>query len=186
MKLNLRKYVKLLDEDEIHMIYNGPIWANGIDGIAELLLKRFEIDGMPFGASQSVFSVFVEQINNIMMYSADKEVKSDEEGNLQEISRGILALGIRDSKYFIQCGNLVTNNSADILKSRLDYLNALDKRELRRYFNERAKADNPNKDSRGAGLGLIVVARRASLPIEYNFEAQGESHKFFTMYITID
>jgi hypothetical protein len=46
----------MLSENNIHVIYSGPIWSSGIDGIAEMLIKRLEFDDMPFSASQSVFS----------------------------------------------------------------------------------------------------------------------------------
>ena len=185
MKFNILEYNKMLNDNGINVIYSGPIWANGIDGLADMMLKRLEFDEASTSASQSVFSVFVEQINNMMMYSAEKDKRSDNEGNSLEVSRGVFILGIEKDAYFIQTGNLVSNYSAEILKERIDYLNTLDKKELRRYQRERMKADNDNPESRGAGLGLIVVARRASSPIEYKFEPYDDQRQFFSMYISI-
>jgi len=185
MKFNILEYNKMLNDNGINVIYSGPIWANGIDGLADMMLKRLEFDEASTSASQSVFSVFVEQINNMMMYSAEKDKRSDNEGNSLEVSRGVFILGIEKDSYFIQTGNLVSNYSAEILKERIDYLNTLDKKELRRYQRERMKADNDNPESRGAGLGLIVVARRASSPIEYKFEPYDDQRQFFSMYISI-
>jgi len=185
MKLNLLQYSKMLADKDIHVIYVGPLWANGIDGLAEMLIKRLEFDDISFSASQSIFSVFVEQINNMMMYSAEKELKNCSEGESYEISRGILVLGVQGSDYFMQSGNLVTNANAAVLKDRIDHLNSLDKSELRKYHKERTIKENENVESKGAGLGLIVVARRSSSPIEYKFEPYDNEHQFFSMYITI-
>jgi len=175
----------MLDENHIEVIYCGPIWASGIDGMAEMLLKRLAYDDPPLSASQAVFSVFVEQMNNMLMYSAEKERHTYHDGTVAEVSRGIYILGIKDSTYFIQTGNAVTSCSASILKERLDYLNSLDKKELRQYYKERMKAENDNPESRGAGIGLIEIARRATEPIGYSFEPLDGGLQYFTMFITI-
>jgi hypothetical protein len=185
MQFDVRKFRQLLDDNDIYVSYSGPVWANGIDGFSEVLIKRLEFDDVPFGASQSVFSVFVEQINNMMMYSAEKEYRNDPAGNPLEVSKGIFILGIKDSGYFVYSGNIVTDSNAYTLRERIDHLNTLDKKELRQYHRERMKAENENPESKGAGLGLIEVARRASSPIEYDFSPYGEGHQYFSMYVVI-
>ena len=185
MRFNIRQYSQMLEHHNVNVIYSGPIWSSGIDGLAEMLLKRLELDDIALSASQSVFSIFVEQMNNMMMYSADKEIRNDSEGKPLEISRGVFILGVKDTTYFIQSGNVVTDNNAQILKTRIDYLNALDKKELRKYHKERLNADNDNPESQGAGLGLIEIARRATLPIKYEFELRGEGMSYFTMYAEV-
>jgi len=184
-QFNIRQYNEMLDSNSIKVIYSGPIWSSGIDGIAEMLLKRLEFDDISLNASQAVFSIFVEQMNNIMMYSADKERKTSSEGDSLEVSKGIFILGIKDAKYFIQCGNVVTEYSAQILKTRIDHLNTLDKKGLRQYYKQQLHAENDNPESKGAGIGLIEIARRASAPIEYKLEPYSEGLHYFTMYITV-
>ncbi|MCL2254844.1 MAG: SiaB family protein kinase [Lachnospiraceae bacterium] len=184
MNLNIPDYVKSLVDNKISVMYSGPVWADGIDGMAEMLQRRLDIDNLPLNASQSVFSVFVEQMSNILMYSAEKETFSELD-NARDLSKGVFILGIKEESYFIYTGNLVGNKNADILKKRIDHLNTLDKKELRKFFRERTHAENDNPESKGAGLGLIEVARRASSKIEYNFEPQDDGMQYFTMYIEI-
>jgi hypothetical protein len=181
----MRQYGKMLEDSNVRVIYSGPIWASGIDGMAEMMLKRLELDALPLSASQSVFSIFVEQINNVMMYSAEKEQRNSLQGEPQEISKGIFILGAHDDTYFVQSGNAVTNSNAEILKKRIDYLNTLDKKELRQYYKQQMSAENDNPESKGAGIGLTEIARRASGPIEYEFEPCGENLQYFTMYATV-
>jgi len=83
MKFNIMQYSKLLAEHNISIIYSGPLWAEGIDGMAEFLQKRLDMDDMPLSESQAVFSVFVEQMNNMLMYSAEKEKHEHPDGNVQ-------------------------------------------------------------------------------------------------------
>ncbi|MCL2284658.1 MAG: SiaB family protein kinase [Fibromonadales bacterium] len=185
MSLNILQYSKMLQKNNIEVIYSGPILASSIDSMAEMLLKRLEKEDIPLNASQSVFSVFVEQMNNMFMYSAEKIYQANSDGVLEKASRGIYILGVQDGEYFIQTGNAVTANSAAILKTRIDHLNTLDKKELRKYYKQRMMADNDNPESRGAGIGLIEIARRASSPIEYDFEPLENDLQYFTMHVTI-
>jgi hypothetical protein len=46
-------------------------------------------------------------------------------------------------------------------------------------------SDNDNPESKGAGIGLIEIARRAYGPIEYDFKPYGEGRQYFTMYATV-
>jgi hypothetical protein len=75
--------------------------------------------------------------------------------------------------------------SVNRIKSRIDYLNTLDKEEVNNYYWEQSLIDNNDPDSKGAGLGLIEIARRISSKIEYTFKPYDEHHTFFTMYVKI-
>jgi len=185
MRLNILEYGRLLTEHNISMIYNGPLWSEGIDGMAEFLQKRLDMDDMPLSASQAVFSVFVEQMNNMLMYSAEKEKHEHPETGAKETSSGVFVLGSHDKSYYVQTGNVIKNSSVGLLKERIDYLNTLDKKELRQYYKEQMKAENDNPESRGAGLGLTEIARRATSKIEYEFIPYGEGLSYFTMYVTV-
>jgi len=184
MKFDMVLFNKSLKESDISVIYSGPIWAGGIDGIAEMLQNRLSFDEMPLSASQSVFSVFVEQMNNMLMYSAEKETFEHSSG-AKEAARGIFVLGIRERTYFVNTGNFVTVKNADILKNRIEYLNNMDKQELRKFFKEQARSENNNEESKGAGLGLIEIARRATSKIEYELLNQPDGMVYFTMHVTI-
>lgn len=185
MSLSVPDYVKILEDNNISIMYSGPIWAGGIDGMAEMLQRRLDIDDLPLSASQSIFSVFVEQMNNMLMYSVEKEPFEQKEGGQVEISKGIFILGIKDKTYFIYTGNLLKDNSAALLKERIDHLNSLDKKGLRKYYKERLQAENDNPESKGAGLGLIEVARRTSSKIKYEFQPRNDGMQYFTMYVEI-
>jgi len=185
MKMDIEQYNEMLNKNNVRVIYSGPIWSDGIDGMAEMMKKRLEFDDTSYTAAKSVFSIFVEQINNIMMYSAEKEKKLNAESHETEIAKGVFVLGLQGDTYFIQTGNLVTNSNAEILKKRIDHLNTLDKKQLRQYHKERMNAENDNPESHGAGIGLIEVARRSTSPIEYSLNPRGDKMQYFTLYLKV-
>ncbi|MDR1702486.1 MAG: SiaB family protein kinase [Sporomusaceae bacterium] len=182
MLANMLEYYKLLKERNIDIIYNGPVWQNVIESIAATVKKRLELDALPLSSSQAVFSVFIEQMYNILMYSADTEIF---EQSMKKIPKGMFILGSKGKRYFLQSANVMKNSGAEIMKERIDHLNTLDKEGLRKYYKEQIKSDNCNQQSKGAGLGLIEIAKRASSKIEYSFEPYKEGLVLFTMYITI-
>ena len=184
MEFNVLEYNKMLAEHNISVIYSGPIWAGGIDGIAELLQRKLDIDNLPRSTSKSIFAVFVEQMHNMLMYSAEKE-HFQTESEQTDVSKGIFMLGKKSETYFIKSGNVVTEYSADILKKRIDHLNNLDKQELKKYFKEKTRAENDNSESKGAGIGLIEIARRATSKICCNFTPHGEGLIYFSMSVEI-
>jgi predicted signal transduction protein with EAL and GGDEF domain len=127
-------------------------------------------------AAKAVFSVFIEQITNMLMYSAQKE---------KDVSVGMLALGQKGDIFFVQTRNAIRTRNVGIVKERIDHLNTLDKKELRKYYKEQLNSDNENPESQGAGLGLIDIARRTTSPIEYQFEPIDDELSYFTMYAEI-
>ena len=183
MKFDLLRFNKTLAEHHITVVFSGPIWAEGIDGMAEMLQSRLDLEDLPLSASQSIFSVFIEQMNNMMMYSAAKEGSSHPEK--KHISQGTLVFGAHEKTFFLQSGNVIRNSSVEILKRKIDYLNTLDKKELRQFYKKRIKAENDNPESRGAGIGFIEIARRASSRIEYEFTPYDDDLTYFTMHVTI-
>ena len=186
MKFDIFQYNKMMVDNNITIIYSGPIWSEGLEGLASALQSRLTLDDMPLSAAQSIFSIFIEQVTNMMMYSAEKEIFTHPNDSKQmEVSRGVFILGAQGRHYFLQSGNVVTNINAEILKSRIDKLNTLDKQEMRRLYREQAKAENANVESKGAGLGLIEIARRATSKIDYEFIPHGDGLSYFSMYVTI-
>lgn len=183
---NMLAYYNLIKENEISIIYNGPIWSEVVEDIGETLKKRLEIEELPLVLSQSIFSVFIEQMYNILNYSAEKEqFLSESSGKEFNVASGVFILGSKDKKYFMQCGNRIRKEQAELIKQRIDHLNTLDKLELRKYYKERLKAEDENPESKGAGIGLIEIARRASSKMEYSFVPLDEQCSFFTLYVNV-
>jgi hypothetical protein len=185
MAIDMTEYNGMIKKLNIIMIYSGPVWQDGIKDIADLVQTRLDIDDISGSVAMSIFSVFVEQVTNVLMYSAEKKQFPQPNKDPIDISAGTLILGCKEQTYFIQTENAVKNESAELIKSRIDHLNTLDKKALRQYHRERLGADNDNPESRGAGLGLIEIARRATAPIEYKFEPISEGISYFTMYVEI-
>ena len=187
MLMDMFNWHRMLHEKNITLVYSGPLWSEGIGGIAGTLKKRLEFDEISLETSQEVFSVFVEQMNNMLMYSVEKELFEIANEKYSESPKGTFILGKNGRSYFIQTGNLMKTESVELVKSRIDYLNTLNKDELRIFYREQMRAEDGNPESKGSGLGFIEIARRISSKIEYSFMPydDDEGLTFFSLYVTI-
>ena len=167
---------KSLNNKNIIIFYSGPLWSEGIGEIAVSINKRLELDDMPRETTQKLISVFIEQMNNMLMYSAEKNAK---------FPKGTFVLGRENEAYFIQTGNVIKNDSINFVKNKIDFLNTLDKNKLHEYYKEQILNVNKNSQSPGAGLGLIEIARRAKSKIVYSFVPYEKEFSFFILYVTI-
>jgi len=187
--LDLSKYNDEVQKLNIKVIYNGPMWEDGVKGLAEMVKTHLLHDQLAGSVSKAIFSVFIEQVTNILMYSEEKEKYSQPpDYDLIDVSIGTVIMGNRIDQretFFVQTKNAVKNDSIELLKQRIDYLNTLDKVQLRQFYKEKVREENDNPDSKGAGLGLIEISRRATAPIGYSFEPFTEELSYFTMYVEI-
>ena len=178
-------YYTIMKEYNISVIYNGSLWSEGIEGYAETLKRRLAFDNLPMGASHAVFAVFIEQMNNMLMYSEEREAHGRLGDEEKKIPKGLFLLGESDVDYFLQSGNVIKSANVARMKERIDFLNSLDRVQLKSYYIEQLKSVNTNPESKGAGLGLIEIAKRASAPIEYSFIPFSDGLQFFTMLVKL-
>ncbi|MCL2665488.1 MAG: SiaB family protein kinase [Defluviitaleaceae bacterium] len=187
--LDMSEYTGVLEKLNIKVIYNGPMWDDGIKGLAEMVRTHLMHDQLSGNMSKAIFSVFVEQVTNILMYSAEKEKYTQPpENKVVDVSIGTVIMGNKTDKrdtFFVQTKNAVKNENVVFLSEKIDHLNTMDKSQLRQFYKEKMRCENDSPDSQGAGLGLIEIARRATAPISYSFEPISENLSSFTLYVEI-
>ena len=184
MTLDFCEYNTVFTDDRTIFVYGGPLWANGLYSIAEVLKQYLDMNDKQSNTA-SVFAVFIEQMNNMLIHSAEKESINHPDGHIFELPKGSFILGIQDGSYFIQTGNVVAKENADMLKERIDYLNSLEKKELMCNYKKQAKNKGIRLGDRGAGIGLIEIAWRATSKIKYEFMPDKNDMVRFTMHVTV-
>ena len=129
-----------------------------------------------------IFSIFVEQVQNIIRYSA---YQFGEMGNVgSRISSGMITVGSEGRRYFVACGNIMFREDVHQLKEKLELLKDLDAAGIKEYYLEKIKEPAPPR-SLGANIGLIEIARRASEPIQFDFTDIDDSSVFYCMKVYI-
>ncbi len=153
--------------------YSGYVTEPVLSGVGEALKQKLTIDDADTKTLRSVFAVFVEQMQNIIRYSAEKSQASlppaSDASALKEIRYGILTIGKEGDDYVVCAGNLDRAlGDIDRLNARLSRIRDMNKDELKALYKEQLRAE-PEIGSKGAGLGFMEIARRASKPLEFDF-----------------
>ena len=182
--IDFHMHHELLANASIIMAYNGPLWSHELYGITEKLRHHLSLDTQPTAAATSLFAVFVEQLNNMIMYSAEKMRGIYPDGTTFEASKGSFILSRGNEAYSLQTGNAVTKETAVDLEKRLADLNSLDKKELFASYKKQLKAKRM-RDKKGAGVGLFEIAWRATSKIKYEFSPREDGMMYFCMQIDI-
>jgi len=183
MALSVHELYTSLVKEGIIFCFCGSISQSIVEGIGETLWQRMELEGAETSTIAKVFPIFVEQMQNILSHSAEKVVSG--RNGAEELRFGIVTVGKSDGRFYVCCGNYVEKESAEMLADRLTKLQTMDKEELKDLFKKQRKLASLEGKSKGAGLGFIDMARRASKPIEFELIPVEGERFFFSMITTI-
>lgn len=181
MMTSLYDFYRKLRQDGIMFCFSGPISQSIVEGIGETLKQKMEIEDAGMSTTQKVFGIFVEQMQNVLNYSSERI--TDEGMTDGELRLGVLVVGQEEGSFYVSCGNKVEIDRAAILEERLESVRLMDKDQLKSLYRERRKIASDG--AKGAGLGFIEMARKASRPIEYNLAPVDAKHAFFSIRVVI-
>lgn len=170
-----------LEERGIKFSYSGVLTEDILSGLGDALRQKLAYDGVPPAVSRSVFSSFVEQVQNIIRYSAEKQSPRDTSTLKEEdsLSFGLLAIGRhKNGFHFVSCSNLIHAGDVARIKLSLEKLHGLDRKQLTALMKESLRAAPP-VGSKGAGVGFIAIAREASAGFEYDFTPVDNTAMFY-------
>jgi len=170
---------KILEDDKISLIYQGDFSDEMTDKILDLSEYNIESRKEVTKLKKKVSFLLAESFQNIVRHSIDQE---DEPGSAD--SKGIFITRHIDPSFFITSGNLVKNDKIEDIKSMLEKVNSLNKDQLKElYVNIINKESLSSKG--GAGVGMILMARKSGQKLEYDFEPYNNDLSFYYMQIKL-
>ncbi len=187
MTLDMYPFYTHLMSNGIIISYCGPVAQEGIEGIAVMLKDKLTAHAIPLNSSVSIFSLFIEQMQNVLNYSAERTITAiPGSDNNKEVPNGIFVLGCTADSYFTRCGNIIKNSEIERIEHSICQVNSMNKDELKAFYRQKRRSENDNPESRGAGLGFIEMARRADGPLKYEITPIDDVYSFFTLQTTIN
>ena len=171
-------FKKILEQKGIIFSFSGYVSEGILFALGDALKQKMALEDTDSNTTKKVFSVFVEQVQNIIRYSADRV--SGDIGRPVELSSGMIAVGQEQGKFFVICANKVRTEDRHRLKERLEHLQTLDKDGIKAYYKEKLR-EEPEAESKGDSIGLIEIARRASAPIDFDFMQVDDAYAFFCL-----
>ncbi len=163
---------KQLDKDKISLSYLGPI-SDGITdkftGLSESYLKNSSQLGK---ISNRTCFLIAECFQNT--------IRHREDGVNLSGHRDFFHLGVHDNGVVLCTSNLIRKEHIAGLKEKITHINSLDTGALKSLHHEVLTGTEGLSAKGGAGLGLIEMARKSSLPLKFNFrEKDADMAEFF-------
>jgi hypothetical protein len=150
----------------IMFYYSGAFSQSIIATISDILKNRFHGHDFHSFNSRKVFSSFIEMVQNAMHYSPEAPEAGGEK-------IGAIAVGKNESGAFLICANLIDKNYVEIIYKKIEAVNNMTIEEVKAAYKIQLRNENHNEEddiSKGAGLGLLTMARDSKSKIEYRFE----------------
>lgn len=178
------QFYKDLKKEGIIFCFSGPTSQSVVEGLGDALKQNMEMESMTRTASRHIFSIFVEQMQNVVHYSAETPGKENQAE--AELRYGIVVVGKLEKKeFYILSGNYIYKDDTRRLITLLDKLKKMDKNELKIFYKEQRRSER-REGGKGGGLGMIETARKASRPLEYKLtDCRNEKYDFISIKAVI-
>lgn len=177
--LDLKNY---LDGKGVFLYFNGRISHDLLIQLGDTLKQELKREEVESNTIVKVFSMFIEQMQNVVRYSAPSETNVTLEPASLQV--GVVTVGYDGNYYFVASGNKVATTEVSRIRGKLEKISSMDKDQLKAYYKEMRKSETP-EDSVGAGLGFIEMARKADRPLEFEFSELDDRESFFSLITLI-
>jgi hypothetical protein len=160
---------------KIILCFNGPISRNIIGELGSAIKEHIESNHAPELEVMDVFSVYIEMTQNIRNYATAKGF------NDVDSTATVMIAAAEPGHYAVCAGNLVETEDGHALLDRIRTLAGLDKAELKALYKQQLRQPHSEVKGRGAGLGLLEIARRSTHPMEASLDPLQPGRAFFSL-----
>ncbi|TBL81552.1 SiaB family protein kinase [Paenibacillus thalictri] len=167
----------LLERQGLLICFSGKLTQGIIEELGEAVKQYMETENHLKSNVYDIFSIFVEQTQNIKNYC---NTKLGGEFYEHVVHSSIVAIGKTDIGNYVCSGNRVCNSDVEQLQSLLLQIQPLNKAELKALYKSKIRQPQP-EDSLGAGIGLIEIARKSTQPLKYTITGIDAQYSFFTL-----
>lgn len=184
MSLARRQYQvrELFPEQTVFFCYSGYVTEAILGGLGQAIKQKMALEQVDTTTANTLFSIFVEQMQNMIRYSAERE-PPDATDELV-LSHGTLTVGREGERYFVTSGNRMPLDRVESMQNHLTAIRQLDRAGLKLLYKQILKGETP-EGSKGAGVGFVEIARRAAQPIEFDFFPLDDRMAFFAFKAVI-
>lgn len=163
-----------ITREGVMICFNGTFVHSIIEELGNALRRYLHEQEEKKSSALDVFSVYIEQAQNIRNYLARKHFAD------ASLASAIIVIARRGDHYVVSSGNVVDGEDQAALAARLEQIRDADADGLRKLFKERLRSGARDPQG-GAGLGLIEVARRCAEPLQYAFHPVKDGRSFFCL-----
>jgi hypothetical protein len=170
----------IFEDQSVMICFNGPFSHSVIEQLGEAVRNYLQSAEAPKNRIADVFSVFVEQAQNLKNYTARSRLGDSADSSART---GTLAIAREGEHYIVSSGNLIRAEDAQVIREHIDPLLEADKDTLKKMYKRQLR--QPVAEGEGAGLGFIHMARKAAEPLRYSIRDSKNGTAFFNITVVI-
>ena len=182
MSFDVNEYYSKLNGGDVLMAFKGNISSELISNVLEVVESRMEDYSENSKIRKKVYNVLVESLQNLYHHI---EVLPEEMRKKYDEKFGILVVSRVEKQYRISTGNFIRHDKVDVLKTKIDKINSMDKDELKDMYKFILNHQRLSEKG-GGGLGLVDIARKTGNRLDYTFEKYDDRYYFFNLDVYID
>lgn len=165
---NIHDFYNKMEQGNIMLSFKGEVTSDLLTSILQIMESKMETLEEPPKIKKKVYNILVECLQNLYHHIDEDDVKTP----VNEKS-ALFMIRKENDEYSIMTGNYIAIENVDLMKGRLDRINAMDRDELKVYYKE--VLNNGEMSAKGGGgLGMIDIARKSGKKLEYNFDPVDE------------
>jgi len=176
--LDLYTLQQSYNQNGVMLCFNGPLTKSLIEEIG-YALRSYMRNESP-SRSIDVFAAYIEMTQNIRQYAASKGWTDN-----QTTATVVISHQDKEGRYAVSSGNVVEAYDGRQLVARVEALAEMDKSQLKSAYKEQLRKPRVEGTKTGAGLGLLNIARKASLPFTCSLRQLENGKAFFTLIAII-
>ena len=178
---NIYDIFEKLDERNILLSFKGMITPDLLTTILQIIESKMDSYEEKPKVKKKVFNILVECLQNLY-HHIDKDIVVDETTKRERAA--LLMIARNDSHYQIMTGNYMETNDVPSLKDKLDFVNSMNRDDLKAYYKE--VLNDGNRSEKGtAGLGMVDIARKSGQKLGYHFLELSPELSFFSLTVTV-
>jgi len=180
--MDISKIQSMVEDDGIVFIsYGGFLTQSLISSMTEALEHEATLNGLGLGASNNIFTIFIELTQNMMNYS-----KSIKESCSDIVPGGLIVVSksLDGNTYYVHSRNIISIEDKIKIEPKLQEIETLDGDQLKKRYRE-LRRSGANTHGKGGGIGFYEIAKKCN-KIDYEFTKINESRYFFYLKTTIN
>ena len=162
----------------------GTVTSELLESVFQIMESKMDDLNDSPAAKKKVFNVLVECLQNLYHHIDDFDNENVVVNPAGDKKSAIFSIIRNEDDYNIVTGNFIYPKNVEDVTSKIDYINSLNRDELKAYYKE-VLNNGELSEKGGGGLGLIDIAKKSRNKLQYSFREIDEDYSFFTLTVKI-
>ncbi|PHV13154.1 SiaB family protein kinase [Chitinimonas sp. BJB300] len=158
------QFGELFTAGNVCFFYSGYLSQPLLTAMVEGFKVKLEREAVSTPVRRRLLSSLVEMTQNIIHYARDTLTPNDQ--NDHQLRWGSISVTLTQGHYLLECANRVDMEQALFLRDRIEPLRLMTHAQIKEGYAQAIRQETPD-GSKGAGLGLMTIARDAQAPLAY-------------------